>query len=289
MENIEISPIVDTRCRIGENPLWHPDEGCLYWVDIPSGTLLRFYPATQHHEIVYESEEAIGGFTVQESGELLLFGARGAVYLWDGGEIKNVVDELARERDSRFNDVIADPQGRVFCGTMSSDSHAGRLYRLDTDGTIHVVLEDVGTSNGMGFTPDGRGFYHTDTRRHSIFLYDYDRTTGEISNRRVFVTVKEEGRPDGMTVDREGYVWSALWEGGCIVRYSPNGQEQEKIRLPANKVTSLSFGGTDYDHLYITTAGGENRTAEGKGAGALFHLKTTTGGTPEFRSGIPTR
>ncbi len=289
MENIEISPIADTRCRIGENPLWHPNQECLYWVDIPSGTLMRFYPETLHSEIAYESEEAIGGFTLQESGELLLFGARGAVYLWDAGEIKNVVDELPRERDSRFNDVIADPQGRVFCGTMSSDSHAGRLYRLETDGTIHVVLEDVGTSNGMGFTPDGRGFYHTDTRRHSIFLYDYDRTTGEISNRRVFVTVRGEGRPDGMTVDCQGHVWSALWEGGCIVRYSPDGHEQERVRLSANKVTSLSFGGADYEHLYITTAGGENRAAGGEGAGALFRLNTTTGGTPEFRSGIPTR
>lgn len=245
---------------------------------------MRFFPSTGVSEVVYDADDPIGGFTIQDNGQLLLFGARGSVSLLRGGRAEPVVPELPRERDSRFNDVIADPQGRVFCGTMSSESHPGRLYRCDPDGSLHVVLEDVGTPNGMGFTPCGSGFYHTDTRQSTIYLYDYDRATGAISNGRVFVRVAGEGRPDGMTVDRAGHVWSAMWDGSCIVRYSPDGAEEERIWLPARKVSSLTFGGADYEDMYITTAGGGRREVEGEGAGALFHFKPSTGGKPEYRS-----
>src|SRR5215831_17419022 len=109
--------VADHACVVGEGPLWHPDERRLYWVDIGRGRLFRYDPATSGHEMVYEGE-AVGGFTVQADGALLLFMARGAVKIWRDGQLTTVIDELPDERTTRFNDVIADPAGRVFCGTM---------------------------------------------------------------------------------------------------------------------------------------------------------------------------
>ena len=132
----------------------------------------------------------------------------------------------------------------------------GRLYRLDTDGNLTIVAEEVGTSNGMGFTLDRRQMYYTDTHAQEIYLYDYAQETGAISNRRVFVHVPDGdgGRPDGMTVDAEGFVWSARWDGGCLVRYDPTGKEERRIAFPAKKITSLIFGGPDYTDMYVTGA-----------------------------------
>jgi D-xylonolactonase len=232
--------------------------------------------------------EAIGGFTIQDDGTLLFFMAKGAVKLWENGVIcGTVISEIQRELDSRFNDVIADPEGRVFCGTLSSKSHTGRLYRLDTDGSIQVVLENIGISNGLGFTPALDKLYYTDSRKRTIYLFDYDRASGHISHKRVFVKVPDrEGIPDGLTVDQEGCVWSAQWGGACVVRYSPKGKEIERISFPANKISSVTFGGINYNDLYFTSAGGLDRAKEGKFAGALFHMRTNVTGVPEFRSKI---
>lgn len=276
--------IADYGCVTGEGCLWHPVERKLYWVDIPQGRMFRYDPSSGCHEQCHEGD-VIGGFTIQTDGALLLFMAKGAVKTWRDGEMATVIDELPDERDNRFNDVIADPVGRVFCGTMSTNDRAGRLYRLGTDGTITVVLEGVGTSNGMGFTPDRRGMYHTDTRTHEIYLFDYDEASSAISDKRVFARAPDgEGRPDGMTVDAEGYVWSARWEGSRVVRYDPSGQEVMRIDFPAKKVSCVTFGGDDYRDLYFTTAGGDNKEENGPGAGGLYRLRTGIRGVPEFHS-----
>jgi sugar lactone lactonase YvrE len=278
--------IADYRCNVGENPLWHPDEQRVYWCDIPTGRIFRYSPATGVHEQCYQGE-VVGGFTVQTDGALLLFMARGAVKIWREGQLTTVIEDIPDERESRFNDVIADPEGRVFCGTMPSPGRLGRLYRLSPDGSIVKVLEEIGTSNGMGFTPDRKRMYYTDTREREIYLFDYERATGEISSRRVFVRVPPgEGGPDGMTVDAEGYVWSARWGGSALVRYAPDGQEERRITFPARKVSSVIFGGPDYTDIYVTTAGGQNKEEEGEGAGALFHVNLGIRGLPEFRSYI---
>jgi sugar lactone lactonase YvrE len=284
--------IADYRCETGEGPMWHPLEKKVYWCDIPRGRLFRYDPATGQHEMCYEGEEALGGFTVQADGALLFFMARGAVKIWCGGALTTVIDEIPGERDSRFNDVIADPEGRVFCGTMPTRERLGRLYRLDTDGTLIQILDDVGTSNGMGFAPDGKQMYYTDTRQREIYLFDYDRASGGIDNRRVFVRVPSgeespgEGGPDGMTVDAEGYVWSARWGGSRLVRYAPDGQEVQRVFFPAIKVSSVIFGGPDYTDMYVTTAGGHQKEIDGPGAGALFRLNLGIKGVPEFYSRV---
>jgi len=284
---MKLEMIADYKCVTGEGPLWHPDEQVVYWVDIPRGRLFRYDPAEGRHEQCYEGDEAIGGFTVQADGGLLLFMARGAVKVWRDGELTMVVEEIPRECESRFNDVIADPAGRVFCGTMSTENQLGCLYRLDTDGSLTVVVEGVKVSNGMGFTPDRTGMYYTDSLKHEIYLFDYDQETGALTNRRVFVRTPDDGSvSDGMTVDAEGFVWSARWDGSCLVRYAPDGTEDRRIIFPTKKVSCPTFGGPDYTDIYVTTAGGDKKDENGALAGALFRFNAGIKGVPEFRSRV---
>jgi D-xylonolactonase len=284
--------IADYECHTGEGPLWHPDEELLYWVDIPNGRLFRYDPTTDDHEQCYDTD-VLGGFTVQADGSLLLFEDRGRVEVWRDGDTETLIEEIPGEEDSRFNDVVADPEGRVFCGTMPTDERGGRLYRLDADATYTVVEEDVAIPNGMGFTPDRESMYFTETEADAIYRYEYDAETGALSNRETFVdTSGEAGGPDGMTVDAEGYVWSARWDGGCLVRYDPGGEEVDRVEFPARKVSSVVFGGDDYADAYVTTALGPGedvagtKDVEGEGAGALFRITPDVGGVAEFRSRV---
>jgi D-xylonolactonase len=278
--------IADCACETGEGPLWHPGEQQLYWADIPTGRMFRYDPSSGLHEQFYRGE-VVGGFTIQADGGLLLFMARGAVKIWREGELTPVIDEIPDEHESRFNDVIADPAGRVFCGTMSTKQRPGRLYRLDTDGRLIKLLDGIGTSNGMGFTPDRQRMYYTDSAKREIYVFDYDQDTGDITNQQLFIKTPEgEGFPDGLTVDVEGYVWSARWDGGCLVRYAPDGSEDLRSDFPARKVSSVTFGGADYTDIYVTTAGGDDKPQEGPGAGGLFRLNLGFQGVPEFPSRI---
>jgi len=291
--------VADRACETGEGPLYHHDRERLYWVDIPAGGLYGYDPAAGTSEHVLDYHGAIGGFTIEESGALLLFLDGGIVQPWypQAGLGDPVVEAIEGEESSRFNDVIADPRGRVFCGTMPTDDQLGTLYRLDPGGSLSAVVDDVDISNGMGFTPDRRRLYFTESAAHAIYRYDYDQATGELTNRETFVdTSAEDGIPDGMTVDSEGYVWSARWDGGSVVRYDPTGREVARVDFPARKVSAITFGGPDYADAYVTTAlgpaaaDGEDvatvRKTEGSGAGALFRLATGVRGVPEFRSRI---
>ncbi len=280
--------VADYACAIGEGPLWHLMEQRLYWIDIENGRMFRYHPASGQHEQCYEGE-IVGGFTIQEDGALLLFMARGSVKIWRENELTAVIDEIPEEGDSRFNDVIADPAGRVFCGTMSTDTHAGRLYRLDTDGTYRTLLDGIGLPNGLGFSHNLKQLYFTDSISRTIYVFDYDVRTGSLSNQRTFLhTPEEPGVPDGLTVDAGGHVWSARWDGGCLMRYTAGGIEDLHIPFPVKKVSSATFGGPDYTDIYVTTAGGDNKVQEGPGAGGLFHLNLDIRGKPEFLSRIRT-
>jgi sugar lactone lactonase YvrE len=212
---------------------------------------------------------------------------RGTIAIWSEGNLVEVVYEIPTERSSRFNDVIADPHGRVFCGTMSTDESRGRLYRLDCDGSLHLILENIECSNGMAFTLDHKGFYYTDSLAHKIYLFDYDLQDGSLSNQRIFARFAEaDGLPDGATLDADGSLWSALWGGYSVVRLLSGGKIGRRVVLPTRKVSSLTFGGDDYSHIYITTAGGNDKEENGALAGALFRVKTKTHGLPEFFSRI---
>jgi sugar lactone lactonase YvrE len=282
----QVECIADYACETGENPIWHPLERKLYWCDIPKGRIFRYDPSTGVHEKCYEGR-VVGGFTIQIDGSLLLFMDRGTIAVWNSNAFVEVVPHIEQELNSRFNDVIADPQGRVFCGTMSSDSSQGRLYRLDPDGSLHVILNNIGCSNGMAFTSDQKGFYYTDSFAREIYLFDYCVEDGTISNQRVFARFEPpEGLPDGATLDARGRLWSALWDGSAVVRLSSDGHINQRIALPARKISSLTFGGTDLTDAYITSAGGNLKDVDGPLAGALFRIKSLARGVPEFYSRI---
>ncbi len=285
-KNPEIEIVANFECHTGEGPLWHPDERCLYWLDIPNAKLFRYQPATGNIK-TFDTGKPVGGFTIHEDGRLLLFMAEGAVKLWSPEKIETIIDELPEERGNRFNDVIADPAGRVFCGVMSTTKRAGRLYRLDPDGSLTVMLEDTGTANGMGFSPDLKTFYFCDSKKRTISAFDYDRDTGNLHDRKIIATTEgSEGKPDGMTVDAEGLLWSARWDGYCLVRMDAQGNSLERIKFPVKKVSCVTFGGDDLTDMYVTTAGGHDKKENGEAAGALFRLNLGIKGRPEFRSNL---
>ncbi|MFP8888552.1 SMP-30/gluconolactonase/LRE family protein [Natrialbaceae archaeon A-CW2] len=275
--------------RVGEGPIWHPDESLLYWVDIPSGRLYTYDPTTDQSRQVLSLERAVGGFTIQADGSLALFLESGGVALWDGSggesDLEYLIDAIPGEEDSRFNDVIADPEGRVFAGTMPTESESGHLYRVDTDGT-YVLADEEGYDipNGMGFTPDGESMYVTESEARTIHRFEYDRATGDISGKETFVEIAEgDGVPDGLTVDEEGFVWSARWNGHSVVRHAPDGTKVDRIDVPVPKASSVTFGGDDSQQLYVTTAKGHDG-ADPSPAGSLFRAAVDVAGVPEFRS-----
>ncbi|HET6487514.1 MAG TPA: SMP-30/gluconolactonase/LRE family protein [Spirochaetia bacterium] len=279
--------LADYHCVCGEIPLWHPEERRVYWSDIPAGRLFRYDPATGRHEEAFQGEP-VGGMTLQKDGSLLLLMDRCQVCSWKDGALRPVVEKVPPgEEKARWNDAIADPEGRVYAGTLPSEGHKGSLYRLDPDGTYTRLVEGFGCSNGMGFTGDLRRFYHVDSTTRHVYLYDYQRATGAITNQRVFATLAASlGVPDGMTVDAKGFVWVAVWGGSCVIRFSPNGEEDQRVYFTGKLVSCPTFGGEDYRDLYVTLAGGEKKDVNGPGAGALFRVRPGVKGVPEFRSRI---
>ena len=220
-ESPDFQIAADLRCTVGEGPVWHPGEGRLYWTDILSSRIYWHEPANGESRLCYEGR-MVGGMTLQADGSLLLFMDRGTVAVWrDGGIAGTLLDHIPAEADRRFNDVIADPEGRVFAGAMpfkDLDRKKARLYRLDRDGSYEVVLEGIGIPNGMAFTCDRRSFYFIDSLDNVVWKFDYDPRTGAIGRRRDFLRFDPEldGHADGMTVDKgttSGSPWP--WAGKC--------------------------------------------------------------------------
>ncbi len=280
--------IVDYANQVGEGPLWHPQDKKLYWVDIPPGKIYRHDPATGESELHFQGPTGIGGFTIQVDGSLLCFTYNAGIGVLKDGQWRWVVGVLPQEQGRKFNDVIADPVGRVFAGTIVNEQGRGALYRMDLDGSLTQVETGLGISNGMGFSLDHRLMYYTDTETQRIDVFDYDVDTGDISNRRTFVDTTD-GWPDGMTVDAEGYVWSAGFGHSRVTRYAHDGSVDSVIDVPMLNTTSIIFAGDDLTDAYVTSGGGEDKAANGEYAGALYRLDlsdTGVKGLPEFPSRI---
>ena len=278
-----IATLLNEHCALGENPLWNPADGSLYWTDITGGKVHRVHLASGRHEIIYRGEP-VGGFTFQENGGLLLFRVHDFARLHEDGRVE-VLREFTDDGSARFNDVIADPEGRVFAGTIGRTETSGGLYRVDRDGEVTLLFRGTGVSNGMGFSPDLRTFYWTCSTRRRMLAFDYDRASGALSGERVFYQANDaEGIPDGMTVDSDGNVWSARWDGFAVVKHAPDGQVLERIPFPVAKVSSLCFGGPALDEVFVTAAGGVpgSDTADG----SVFRWRAGVRGLPEFRSRI---
>ncbi|HEV2527501.1 MAG TPA: SMP-30/gluconolactonase/LRE family protein [Thermomicrobiales bacterium] len=286
---LTVSLVLDLPLQLGEGAIWHEGECKLYFVDIQGKTLHRFDPRTGEHAVVLEGQ-TISGMTVQETDELLLFQDGGRISRFVDGNVIPLREPIPEDAGTRFNDVIADPRGRVFCGTMPSSDRPGHLYRLDPDGSLRTVIHDAGVSNGMDFSTDGRWFYHTNTTRETITRYPYDLETGDFPEHGGEVIIgpptDREGKPDGMTFDATGGIWSCHWGGSAVHHFSPQGDHLQTVTIPAKNVTSIAFVGDDYRRAYITSAGGDDRDANGEFAGSVFVLDCPTAGRPPFCSRI---
>lgn len=283
--------LIDCNDHNAENPLWHPQHKCLYWSDIPEGRLFRYSPDEDAYEEIY-SGDPVGGFTIQADGALLLLKTEGTVEIWKEGQIITVIPSIPEAKGTRFNDAIADRKGRVFSGIMATDEAPGRLYRIDLDGSYHAVVEDLLMPNGMAFDADYTHLYLTDSERRTIYRFDYDEETGELNNQTAHITTPEnEGVPDGMTIDSIGHIWSARWNGSGVHRYYPDGKHHSKVELPVEKVSCVTFGGDNYDRMFISTAKGDDAPEPSdarynSNAGDIFHLKADAPGRPERLSCI---
>ena len=289
LSSVQPEVVLDAPLKLGESAIWHEGEKVLYFTDIQGKTLRRYDPTTGRADIVFAGE-TVADLTIQADGSLLLFQAAGRISRLVDGRTVPVRPDIEEDHATRFNDVFADPEGRVFCGTMPSGERSGHLYRLDPDGSLTVVIDDAGVSNGMGITRDFAHFHHTNTTRRTITRYPYDRASGrvDVGAGEVVVSLDRDGpdQPDGMTLDADDDIWSASYGGGRISHHRADGTFVADVRFPAQKMTSIAFGGPDLRTAYATSAEGPDRPKTGPLAGSLFRFTPGVRGKLPFRSRI---
>lgn len=245
---------VRAEATLGEGPTWDPAAGRLLWIDILASRVHTYDPATGRRTL-RRTDQHVGAVKPRAGGGLVL-NLRDGVGLLDP-------DDTFRwlHRDAvpgrRGNDAAVAPDGTLWAGTMRYDeaTGGGTLSRITGDGTARTVLDDVTVSNGTGWSPDGRLMYYVDTPTRRIDVLDHDPATGRVTGRRHLAEVEEgAGFPDGLTVDADGCVWVALWDGAAVRRYTPAGDLDRVIPLPVPRVTACAFGGAGLTDLYVTTA-----------------------------------
>jgi D-xylono/L-arabinono-1,4-lactonase len=277
-EAIEV--IANINCDLAENPLWDHETGILYWTDITRGNLYRLDLRSKALRKIY-SGEPVGGFTLETDGALLLFRVNDIARLESSGRL-SVVRKFTHPGMDRFNDVIADPDGRVFAGTLGRHPKCG-LYRFDPDGTSTHLFSGTGCSNGMAFSPDRQTFYWTCSTRRCIYKFAYDGKSGSLGKRFVFhQAAAQDGIPDGLAVDSHGCLWSARWGAASVLRFASDGTVLERIAFPVSNISSLCFAGPKLNQLVVTSAKNPSRTEPS--AGNLFTLFVAAEGMLEFRS-----
>lgn len=279
-------PVGDVTAALGEGPYWVPEDSSLLWVDIPNGLLHR----TEHPSgatvssalgAVSAAFPALGGGILTAGGNrLMLHTPRGREWT------SRTIAEVPARDGIRFNDASVDPAGRVWVGSMHIDETEplGELYRLDPGGMLTPVIKGVTVSNGLGWSPDGSRLYYADSPMRRVDVFDYDPATGDAFQRRVFADLsRANGVPDGLTVDLDGCVWVAMWGGGVLRRFTPNGAQDAVLPVPVKRPTSCAFGGPDLADLYVTTASVGMTEAERAAepmAGRLLRLRPGPRGLP---------
>jgi len=274
---------------LGEGAIWHPDEQVLYWIDI-TGKKLHRYDPEKNDNTTLEMDGMIGT-VIPDYGKYSVVVAleTGIKGVLPDGSMELLAAYPANEPSgNRFNDGKCDPAGRFWVGTMSKKETkgAGNLYCFD--GKDLVLKESpVSISNGIAWSKDGKTMYYIDTPEQVVFAYDFDLATGNIKNRRIAFKVPEiNGYPDGMTIDSDGNLWIAHWNGAAVICYDPHtGKEMHKIKVRALNVTSCSFGGKDLKTLYITSARQgltEQQLKEYPLSGKLFSVECDSKGIPAY-------
>ncbi|HEY8026436.1 MAG TPA: SMP-30/gluconolactonase/LRE family protein [Burkholderiaceae bacterium] len=285
-----IRPALDMPMLLGECPLWHVEHATLYWIDIPGMAVHSLVPASGAHR-TWPMPTEPGAIALSQ--DKLLVALRSGLVMLDPqtGNMTPVADAPYDTTKLRFNDGRCDAAGRLWVGTIFEprDRQGASLFSV-THGVVHDHDQPATVSNGLAFSPDNRTLYRSDTTSHTIFAYDYDLAAGKLGTRRVLREFSQDksnnygGRPDGAAVDSEGAYWCAMFEGGRLLRLSPEGEILREIALPARCPTMLAFGGPDLRTLYVTTA--RNKRSEAEVAqyplsGCLLTLEVDVAGLPE--------
>lgn len=275
--------VLDAKDILGEGAIWDSRAGLLYWLDIEGG-LVHIHDPKAGSQRVIEMDENATTIVPRKSGGAMVTLERGFASMdMDTGRREFLAGPSDEPKGHRFNDGKCDPAGRFWAGTIGSKG--GALYRLDRDLSLHRMFGDVKCSNGIAWSLDRKTMYYIDTPTGYVEAWDYDDATGVIANRRVAVKIpKENGHPDGCTLDSDGNLWVAHWEGWNVTCYDPrNGAQLKQIRLPVSLVTSVAFGGDDLGTLYITSARSglkEDRLKKEPLAGGLFKCRPGAKGIP---------
>ena len=286
----KVKLVIDAKAKLGEGPIWDYEKKLLYWIDIIKKEIYIFNPHTGTERII-KTGQMIGTIVPRKAGGMVLALENGFYFLDEETEqLTFIADPESDIPGNRFNDGKCDPAGRFWAGTMSKGEGkgTGSLYCLNNDLSVSKKLDGVSISNGIVWSLDNRFMYYIDTPANEVWGFDYEAETGNISNKRIVVTIPEgEGFPDGMAIDSEGMIWVTLWNGWKVSRWNPEtGEKLGEIKVPAAQVTACAFGGEGLDELYITTASiGLSGEELGKqpDAGGLFSVKIDVKGLPAYK------
>jgi sugar lactone lactonase YvrE len=275
---VRAEQVTDPIAYHAEGPVWSRRWGGLRWVDMLAGDVLSLAPdGTVRRRNVGSIAAAV---RPRWGGGAVIAVERGFTLEEPDGTLSPLPDVWAHDK-ARMNEGGCDPDGRFWCGSMAYDRKPGSaaLYRLDPDRSIRVAMTGVTISNGLEWTPDGSLAYYADTATHQVDVFDYDRDAG-LTVRRPFVTMADDERPDGLTVDSTGAVWVAMNGSGTVRRYTPTGVLDGEVRLPTAQVTACTFGGPDLDQLFVTTSREGMAPDDDPIAGSLFRADVGVAGLP---------
>lgn len=286
----DVTCVLDVKALLGEGLSWDTQAQCLWWLDIYGNAIHRYDPKTGDNQ-VFSTPEHPGCLAPRQRGGLVLSRTDGFFFCDTAkGTFEAIVDPEAEIPTTRFNDGKTDRQGRFWSGSMfdapgQPAQKIGSLYRLDQDLSCHRMVEGIGCSNGLAWSPDSRTMYFTDSFTHFIWAWDFDPGTAAIENRRVFIDLTSiDAIGDGATVDAEGCYWATIPYKAKVLRFDPEGKLMQTVELPAAMPTCCEFGGKNLDTLYITTATlgrPPEELAKYPQSGGLFAVEVGVRGLPQ--------
>jgi len=290
MNKVEL--LYECKNTLGEGITYSSSNNNLYWLDINNISKLFKLNLSSNKKEIFELPEIVTATSVKSDDELILASNNGlnlfSISKKKFERVLNIEDQLI---STRSNDGGSDANGRFWLGTMQNNfdnngndipikDNIGKLYKVDIDKGISVVEEDLGIPNTFVWSPDNKNFYFTDTLNGTIFSYNFELESGELSNKKIFATF-DRGHPDGSTIDTDGCVWNCRWGGSCIVRFTPSGKVDQIIEMPVQNITNCVFGGKDMKTLFITTASNEDKNNLD---GSLFSINLNYQGIEDNKS-----
>ena len=279
---------------LGEGITYSSNDNFLYWLDIGNLSKLHKLDLSFKKKEIFELPEIVTATSVRSSDELILATNNGIkLFNTFNKKFESVLNIESQQLLTRSNDGASDSLGRFWFGTMQNNfdkngksipinENIGKLYKVDTNKKISIVVEELGIPNTFVWSPDNKNFYFTDTLNGTILSYDFELESGELSNKKNFATF-DRGHPDGSTIDTDGCVWNCRWGGSCIVRFTPSGKVDQIIEMPVQNITNCIFGGSDMKTLFITTASNEGKNKNDLD-GSLFSINLNYQGIEDNKS-----